>query len=333
MNVMTEDLSGLGIGEVMAHENLSVHPLIRESLLNRDYLTLDEALERGVARVSEVTEGGSVPHLLFRNKADQAVLLLDGEELVGAKQNRVLNITLLAPAGKETVIPVSCVERGRWRYTSTNSQSAPRVHFSEGRARRAEHVSYSLRREDMPSADQGEVWACISDKMGRMQSHSPTDAIERAFEDHESRLSEYVQALACQQGQVGAVFAIEGRVTGLELFDSADTCRLLMPKIVRSYALDAIDPGPGYRSPEATIASPQDILERVRGAAYSTHDSVGEGQDLRFDRTEGIVGGALHARDRLVHLCAFVANEQRASGDGNGYRHSASMRRRFRNVA
>jgi hypothetical protein len=45
-----------------------------------------------------VSEGGSVPHLLFINDAMRPVLLLDGEELVGAKQNRVLNLTVLAAA-------------------------------------------------------------------------------------------------------------------------------------------------------------------------------------------------------------------------------------------
>jgi hypothetical protein len=39
-----------------------------------------------------------VPQLLFINDAMRPVLLLDGEELVGAKQNRVLNLTVLAPA-------------------------------------------------------------------------------------------------------------------------------------------------------------------------------------------------------------------------------------------
>ena len=64
----------------------------------------------GTLQVTEVDESGSVPELLATNTGDEMVLLLDGEELVGAKQNRILNITLLAPAMQDTVIPVSCVE-------------------------------------------------------------------------------------------------------------------------------------------------------------------------------------------------------------------------------
>ena len=112
----------------------------------------------------------------------------------------------------------------------------------------------------------------------------------------------------------------------------AETCRLLMPKVIRSYALDAIDPG--YRPDDNLgIASPAEVLELVTGAGYSSHKAVGEGDDLRFDSTPNIAGGALYARDRIVHLCVFVSAEGQRVDDGNGYHTSASLRRRFRNVA
>ena len=76
-----------------------------------------EALDAGLARVEEVSEGGSVPELRFTNSAAMPILIVDGEELVGAKQNRVANLTILAPAKTTIRIPVSCVEAGRWRYS------------------------------------------------------------------------------------------------------------------------------------------------------------------------------------------------------------------------
>jgi hypothetical protein len=165
-----------------------------------------------------------------------------------------------------------------------------------------------------------------------MQSSSATSAVEKVFEDHEEKLGQYVQHLDCVEGQVGSVFTVKGRLAGMELFDSAETCRLLMPKIIRSYALDAIDPG--YR-PDGNVAigSPKQLLELVAGSGYSSHIAVGEGEDLRFDSTPGIAGGALFARDRIIHLCVFVSAEEQRFGDGSGYRTSASLRRRFRRVA
>ena len=332
MNAVEQALSGLQLGEPLSHEGLTVHPLIRASLLAKDYLTLDEALKQNVARVTEVSESGSVPQLLFRNLGEQAVFLLDGEELVGAKQNRVLNITVLAPAGKDTVIPVSCVEAGRWHHAGSDFTSAPRAQFSASRAKKAARVSESLESESVARSDQGEVWADIDAKMDRLQSSSATSAVEQVFEDHEEKLGQYVEHLNCVEGQVGSFFSVKGRLAGMELFDSAETCRLLMPKIIRSYALDAIDPG--YRpSNNSGIGSPKEMLELVAGFGYSSHKAVGEGEDLRFDSTPGIAGGALFARDRIIHLCVFVSDEGQSFGDGSGYHTSASLRRRFRRVA
>ncbi|MFC1777447.1 ARPP-1 family domain-containing protein [Pseudomonadota bacterium] len=332
MNAIQQALSGLQLGEPLSHEGLTVHPLIRASLLGKDYLTLDEALKLNVARVTEVSESGSVPQLLFRNQGDQAVFLLDGEELVGAKQNRVLNITILAPAGKETVIPVSCVEAGRWNHSSDDFTSAPRAQYSASRAKKAARVSENLAVFQEARSDQGEVWADIDLKMSRLQSSSATSAVEKVFEDNEDKLSQYVARLHCVESQVGAVFSVKDQLTGMEFFDRADTCRLLMPKVIRSYALDAIDPvyRPNHNS---GINSPQQLLELLAGAGFSSHKSVGEGEDLRFDSTPGIAGGALFARDRVVHLCVFVSAEGQRANDGGGYRTSASLRRRYRNVA
>ncbi len=102
-------LSHLLTGEPVTHGPLAVIPLLAPNLDDPDWLTLEEAGDH--ARVTEVSEAGSVPFLRVANGADQPLLLLDGEELVGAKQNRILNTTVLVAAHTEVTIPVSCVER------------------------------------------------------------------------------------------------------------------------------------------------------------------------------------------------------------------------------
>src|SRR6266849_5450815 len=82
------------------------------------YRTLDEALARSTLDVTEINQAGSVPLLQVTNKDDAPVFLMAGEHLVGAKQNRVLNASILVPARSELPIPVSCVEAGRWSYRS-----------------------------------------------------------------------------------------------------------------------------------------------------------------------------------------------------------------------
>ncbi len=321
MNPVKKALKDLKIAEPLTHEGLCMYPLLREQSINKDYLTLDEALAKKTASITEVSEGGSVPELFFRNHGDQAVFLLDGEELVGAKQNRILNISILAPAHMDTVIPVSCVEAGRWQHTSTEFKSAPRAQFSASRAKKAAFVSENIASTGARHSDQSEVWNDISEKMSCMGSSSDTGAVEAAFVDHEGSLGEIVDKLRPLEQQFGAVFSIKGRIVGMELFDSQETCQALLPKVIRSYALDAIDRS--YHGPEvSSAATPELFLKQVATAEHSEAKAVGEGADLRFDNASGIAGGALMARERLIHLCAFIwAQPAQRSSDRVHRRH------------
>src|SRR4051794_34837622 len=104
------------VGTPLSHESLTVFPLFTESASRVDYLLADEAIAAGTVAVEEIGEAGSVPNLLVSNEGDTRVLFMEGEELRGAKQNRVLNTSVLVAARSKTTIPVSCVEQGRWRY-------------------------------------------------------------------------------------------------------------------------------------------------------------------------------------------------------------------------
>lgn len=313
MTSIAETLAGLRVGPAAAYRNLTLFPLLdAQPPAEAGYLTLDEALLGELVQVTEVSESGVVPELRLRNAAGRPVLLVDGEELVGAKQNRVLNLSILVPAATDIRIPVSCVEAGRWAYRSARFASARRSHYASGRARRARSVTESMHRTGARISDQGEVWADIDEKMARMQVCSRTAAMGEIYEQSAARLEDYERAFAPLPGQVGVVVAINGRVRGLEFFDHPATFARLLPKLVGSYALDALDEG---EHPGAAQDPPGEFLGGVAGAAAERFPALGEGEDLRF-RDAGIAGGALVAEGRIVHLCAFAAagGPERAAG-------------------
>src|ERR1041385_8152924 len=107
MRTITQELRPITIGERAHFGGLTVFPLFRDGSVPPEpgYTLLEEAIATGAARVTEVGGGGSVPELRFENLGEKPVLLLDGEELIGAKQNRVVNLTILAPAKQIIVIP------------------------------------------------------------------------------------------------------------------------------------------------------------------------------------------------------------------------------------
>ena len=318
MSIFATTLEALELGQPLVHHNLAVFPLMGGRNGRPPYDTLKEALDAGTVTVTEVSEGGSVPRLALENRGERPVLVIDGEELVGAKQNRVLNLTILAPAGKSIVIPVSCVEQGRWGYRSRHFEDHDRVLFSKARAAKAARVSECKEYRGGNDANQGEVWNHISAKMDAMRVNSPSSAMEDIYTGNAPRLEEYVSAMRPLEGQAGAVFAINGRLQTLEVFAFTDTLSRLLPKLVRGCAIDALEE---YRESVPAPERPQveSFLQGVAAAPFAPFPAVGVGEDLRL-QAPGLAGGALAAEGALLHLCAFPmpGEERRQPVDDGG---------------
>jgi hypothetical protein len=283
--------------------NLTMYPLLHGDETPAGYATLDEALAAGLVTVTEVSESGQVPELTIVNNGSVPVLLLDGEELVGAKQNRIVNLSILVPPHTRLPLPVSCVEAGRWAHRSRAFAAGGRAHYASGRAMKVEQVSCSLRAYGERHADQGAIWSDIDAKAERMAAPSPTRAAAAMYEQTRTDLDAFQAKLEAVPRQVGAVFAINGAIVGLELFASAATWRKSMRKIVESYGLDALDRQD--TRPVRARRDPKRFLTAVSKAAVETFPAVGVGEDLRL-RSPRIAGAALAADEQLVHLLAYV---------------------------
>ena len=298
-------LNALRLGAPIVHGRLAMYPLLAEHDRAPDYLTLDEAMDQGCCEVRELTEGGHVNRLVLVNRADRPVLLLDGELLVGAKQNRVLNLTLLAPARADTELPVSCVEQGRWSYTGERRfHAAKQACYARARAVKAAQVTANKRRHQTSDADQVAVWDEIRAKSARMAAHSPTLDVACLFRDREDELEHQVTAFAPVAHQTGALFALDGHILGLDLFDSPRTLARVLPRLARGYALEAFDPLPAGQPTGATPVA--DFLDGLKAAQPSYHRAPGLGEDVRVE-ADGLGASALLHAGRLVHLFAYAS--------------------------
>jgi hypothetical protein len=114
VEILAKTLGSLLAGKPQTHGALTVIPILAPMQAEPGWLTLAAAGDR--VRITEVDEEGSVPDLKTANLEDLPLPLLDCEQLVGAKQNRILIMTVLVAAQTEVTIPVSCVKRGRWGY-------------------------------------------------------------------------------------------------------------------------------------------------------------------------------------------------------------------------
>lgn len=285
------------LGEPRIDAGIAVCPLLPRRAPRTPYMTLGEALTCGLT-VSEVTEHGSVPELLVVNPLDTNVLLYDGEELIGAKQNRILNVSVLVAAGIEQPIPVSCVEQGRWSYRSRGFQAAPHTASPELRRRKSHGLANApLAR----GAVQGEVWAAVAAQHARLGTDSPTGAQSAIYDQRRADLAALRGAFPLEPGQAGAVYALGCDELCLDYVSRPKAFARLYPKLLDGYLLDAIDRPALDAADRARI---EIFLEAVGAAQVTTRPSEALGADHRL-AGEGVVGSALVLDDELIQLSAF----------------------------
>jgi hypothetical protein len=288
------------IGDALEHRGMVVSPLFPRRDPVASYITLDEALPRGL-RVREIDESGSVPELVVENPLDVRVLLYDGEELVGAKQNRILNVSVLVDAKSTLTIPVSCVEQGRWSRRSEHFAAGGHISHHELRRRKAEaQAARPLAR----GIAQSEVWDAVHEKATLMSVDSPTGASSDIYRAYERDLRALEDAFPVQPGQCGAILGL-GDDMCVDLVSRPDAFGRLWPKLRAGYLLDALERLDRKPTPFAVLPT---FLGWVSSALRTTQPSAGLGDDLRL-RSERVIGSGLELDGELVQLSAFTSRD------------------------
>jgi hypothetical protein len=301
MKVLDSFIENLYTGEPVTVGQLKVTPVFIREERALPFLEFEEALARGLVEVSEVSEGGSVPNLFVNNKADRDVIIVDGELLVGAKQNRVVNTTIVIPARTSVEIPVTCVEQGRWRYSSRNFSSGGSHSYSSLRSLKHRTVTQSLRDTGQYYSDQGSIWGDIRAKMSRMASPSPTMSMSDVYESSVSREDEALLAdeVKPQAGQVGYFAYVRDGFAGGDVFGSSDLCRAKLSKLLRGHYLDSLDAYLEF--PRLTV---EQVVEQLRTANPEQFASIGRGTELRFEAA-AVQGACTVIDETIPHLAVF----------------------------
>ena len=248
------------------------------------------------AFVKEHDEGAQVRELVFGNPTDQPVLLLEGEEVLGAQQNRTFDVSILAPAGGHLRVPVSCMEQGRWDGARAAEHFAPAPQTADPAMRRAKR----LRTNAVGRADQGEVWDGVVARMAAHSVDSESAAMHDVYEGRRQDLAVLAGAVFPVPDQIGAVATVAGRPVALDVVTCAGVFADLFPRLAQGYALEAID--------KHSVAVDRDRVERfVRAAtaaprARAQAPGIGEAFAISTATVSG--GGVVHDGE-LIQLSAF----------------------------
>ena len=324
MNILIDGINvSLELLESQKYKNMEVIPVRINCNGNRDYLTLKRGIKAGFVEITEC-QVSTVGTVLAKNNSNIPLILIDGDEIIGAKQNRIMNRSLIIPPRTAMEVSVSCTEQGRWHYGRGNdinfSQRDDIISFDCSE----EAADFSTRRAK--SADlfenrscQSTVWDSINDLEMRTSFKSSTSALHDNFINHRPRLNEYLKNFRVEYGQSGAIFIINGQIKGLELFANPSIYQDYHEKIFRSYIMEAIidyNPCNHYRD------DVRGFLREISCSEFRTSINEGIGRHLKFANHYGY-GAALFDGNKLVHINYFNNCKSRSIRRKTGRRYGS----------
>ncbi|HEY3999387.1 MAG TPA: DUF6569 family protein [Candidatus Xenobia bacterium] len=282
------------------YRNLSIYPVCSSRPSRPELLSLDEAVRNHDLIVREIGEG-EVNTLSVENVGKLPVYIMAGEILEGAKQTRVLQSDVLVPPHSGRLdIGAFCVEHGRWSYQSEDKTFHSDSYMSNP----------AVRAKAAESRDQGAVWAEVDETHRRLQVPEQTGALTEAYRAPQIQedVGPYVRALGELPEEnphmVGAVVMVGDRLLCADAFGPRSLTTALWPKLIRSYALEAVaQPDNDEKSGDGRAAA-QALLERASEAGLEKESTPGLG--LLEDITgRSVTGSVLVYQQWPLHVALF----------------------------
>jgi len=295
---LAQYLDRLEVGPPVSYRQLTVYPVrLRGEALSGRWLTLDEAVSRGLLSVSERGTEGSVPVVVMENRArEECVLVTAGEVVSGGKQTRTVREDVILAPGQRAEVKVFCVEAHRW-------EGEPAMR-SAGVA-----VPQSIQKEMRKGADQDAVWKEVERANKDLGAESRTGSIEAGLKS--PRVEEEL-AKACRsftplvpRDSVGFILVDRYRCVpvGAELFGRSDLALALLPKVIGAYAVDFVVSRKALDETDAPLAADlgRRFLDDIRRAGSVRGETPGSGAGIRM-RGSGLLGDGVSLNNVLVHF-------------------------------
>lgn len=296
----------LKIGSPKLVGHLACFPIWGNPRANLDYILIEDGMENKEVLVEEVSENGVVSELRVTNFSDKVVFVLDGTELKGAKQNRIVNASILLEPKSATTIPVSCVEEGRWHFEKVYCEKSSFAALLSIRSTTAEFQKAALGGGMGYASDQQQIWNMVADYSDKLGADSPTGALHDVYEKREQDIGTYKKGIKLEGVETGAAFFVGGRFLGLDIFDRPGTLASVFERLIGAAAMEALasDGVLKPENPDKMARKLRSILNEAARAHFEAYKVVGIGDDLRYEGKEAF-GKALYYEGDLVHFAAF----------------------------
>jgi hypothetical protein len=297
-------INTLEVGKALSYKNLTIIPVYSTKLRDRTkYTTLDEAFKNKWVEVTEV-DGGQVPRVKITNLSKRTIYMMGGEILTGCKQDRILaQDVLLAPGTKNLLVPVYCVEHGRWTRNTSTFYSKKNI------------GTYKLRSRAQAKAPaaQSKIWEQIDKQNRDMGVVSGTSAYQDAYEKEENKASiaeierKMQRVPRLYDDTIGVVIGLGNRIVSMDIFANPYLFKKQWPKILKSSALSSIT---NVKRGNITQHDAANFLKSLFGKDYERKPALDLGYELSVNDSDVNVN-ALVYKEKNIHMAGFPREDEK----------------------
>ncbi len=254
------------LGTPVVLGNMLLVPILGDDLCLK-VIPLDEGLSQG-AFVEEV---GYINRVVVKNPLEDPLFIMDGEELIGALQDRIAVYSAVVEGNKEEPLEVVCVEKGRWegeeRQFHTGFSAFPKLRMT-------------LTFEGVTRVSQDKVWKLVENKLTTLRVSSATMSLHHSFTAREQELELYTKWDPPEDCVGVMAFSNRGFLC-CDIFGSQRIFKSLKDKLLKGYALDALEDRIKGKSFKLDLNQVQRIWKDIQQSkAISSNRVVGCKQEI-----------------------------------------------------
>ena len=283
-------LNSTNICEPIFLRNLIIYPISSITKDGSSPLTIDETMRLNRGEFHEL-ETPDINKIVFENRGNDPVLVLDGEEITGSLQNRIIAMSHFVEARSSKNIPVVCVEEERWKEIGgfeTGHCSYPRIRTILAKSRYQKIDTQRV------------IWNEINRKLAATKTISTTSSMHDIYTNLQDEISRYVEDFQeLNHNTIGFVGVAGNRMLGCDIFANSFIYRKFENKLIRSYVLDAIE----YQKKKQGVPDVQKFVTAIQGIV-GKKNVKGKSRNIKI-KGDGFLGQALIHNTHPIHISAF----------------------------
>ena len=285
MQIFKDTFKDITFQEIININNLKIIPINIKDFKHDDRIvSFDNLFDNGLAKAEEVNAEGIVSKIKIINDSDNLLFISDGEAIVGAKQNRIAERSVIIKDHSDTVVPVYCVERGRWGYRGEKRFSKSEFSLSpRTREKKAEYLKSSHERNT-----QSMVWQDIEEFSEKVNYSSDTSDLGEILS---SRNNDDLHDKVKDVNSNGYIVLGTGRPF-IEIFSDTKICKKHLNKSIRIWAADE-------NTVAETFDKPESYIERFNKSEWDKDISIG--LEDAFSSKDDNNGRAIFHDEKFVH--------------------------------